>query len=156
MNLHYRSLLLAAVPGLLVQTLFGLINIRISQELLDAVPTGLMAVASSLVCVLSILADAGVGALYAAIHSRHLALSTVDGAVGGVAATILARMGSTIIGSLVSIASAAGRDAAAGQLSTAIVGSAIGLCLAATIGIVPGVFGGWLSAGMIARRQGHA
>ena len=154
MNLHYRSLLLAAVAGLLVQTLFGLINIRISQELLDAVPTGLMAVASSLVCVLSIFADAGVGGLYAFFHSRSLALSTVDGAVGGVAATALARIGSSVIGSFISLAGAAGKGAAADQLSTAIAGSVIGLCLAATIGIVPGAFGGWLSASMIARRQG--
>lgn len=155
MNLHYRSLFLAAVAGLLVHTLFGLINIRLSQELLDAVPTGLMAVASSLVCVLSIAADAGVGALYAYLHSRHLALSTVDGAVGGVAATALARIGSSVIGSVISIAGAAG-NSAADQLTTAVAGSVIGLCLAATIGIVPGAFGGWLGASMIARRQGHS
>ncbi len=156
MNLHYRSLFLAAAAGLVVHTLFGLINIRISQELFNAAPTGLMAVASSLVCVLSIFADAGVGALYAYIHSRHLALSTVDGGLGGVAATSLARIGSSVIGSVISIAGAAGNSAAADQLSTAIAGSVIGLCLAATIGIVPGALGGWLSASMIARRQGHS
>lgn len=178
MNIKPRAVLMAAGAGVVLQGAIVVVNIAASLMVNPALMGGrpneglavMVSVMVIVLCLCALILDAGVGALYAFMHSREAALTVGDAAVGGGVAGLVTRIITSLCAMCVNlaviplVAAQAGNvtgDPSLGALTGmfgvmgGVVGGVIGVCIGAIVGIILGAIGGAI-AGVVTRNQSTA
>ncbi len=178
MNIKPRAVMMAAGAGVVVQGAIVVVNIAVSLMVNPALMGGssndglvaLAGVMAVVLCLCALVLDAGVGALYAFMHSRETALTVGDAALGGGVSGLVTRIITSLCAMCANLAilplmavqvgNATG-DPSVGALTGmfgaagGIVGGLVGVCVGAIVGIILGAIGGAIT-GAVLRGQSAA
>ena len=178
MNIKPRAVLMAAGAGVVLQGAIVVVNVAASLAMNPAMTggrpnEGLTVIVSAMVvvlCLCALILDAGVGALYAFMHSREAALTVGDAAIGGGVSGLVSRIITSLCAMCANLAiiplTAAQVGNATGDPSMGaltgmfgamggVVGGLIGVCIGAIVGIILGAIGGAIT-GAVTRNQSTA
>ena len=178
MNIRPKAVMMAAGAGVVFQGGIVVVNIAaslmVNPAMMGSAPNeGIMLVAgvvTGVFCLCALLLDAGVGALYAFMHSREIALTVGDAALGGGVSGLVTRIITSICAMCTNLAivplvatqmgSATGDPSLGAYMGVAgavggVVGGLINVCVSAIAGIILGAIGGAI-AGALLRNQSAA
>ena len=178
MNIKPRAVMMAAGAGVVIQGEVVVVNVAVALMVNPAMTGGgsndglvaLAGVMAIVLCLCALVLDAGVGALYAFMHSREAALTVGDAALGGGVSGLVARIITSLCAMCANLAiiplTAAQVGNATGDPSMGaltgmfgamggVVGGLIGVCIGAIVGIILGAIGGAIT-GAVTRNQSTA